>query len=334
MGSGAGPTGLAGPGPHPRTGRRASDAGRVRRLRVPLLRRGPTIVNAIRARMGDRVRFVFRHFPLTTVHPYATAGGRGGRGGGRPGQVLGDARHAVRETSSGSPRRISWRTPRRSAWTSTAFSAELAEHVHAPRSGGLHQRRAQRRERHADLLHQRRAPRRLLGRREPAGRPAEGSRESVGRRSDALTPSTVDARGAASPSQPRSLHIVGVTAVRAVLPRRRGPRRRQGGPQALQRLRQSQDLRSPAPRRGRGQGQRPRHHRAVRPADHQGAAGEHSRVPEAGRGDRAAAHPGLSDGAPAARPRLQRRDRGPAARGRGRPQRRARPHLQDHRSRS
>jgi protein-disulfide isomerase len=29
------------------------------------------ITNAIRARMGDGLRFVFRHFPLTTVHPHA-----------------------------------------------------------------------------------------------------------------------------------------------------------------------------------------------------------------------------------------------------------------------
>jgi protein-disulfide isomerase len=29
------------------------------------------ITNAIRLHMGDQLRFVFRHFPLTTVHPHA-----------------------------------------------------------------------------------------------------------------------------------------------------------------------------------------------------------------------------------------------------------------------
>jgi protein-disulfide isomerase len=30
-----------------------------------------SIVAAVRQQMGERLRFVFRHFPLTTVHPYA-----------------------------------------------------------------------------------------------------------------------------------------------------------------------------------------------------------------------------------------------------------------------
>ena len=31
------------------------------------------IVNQLRARMGDRMRFVFRHFPQSAVHPHASA---------------------------------------------------------------------------------------------------------------------------------------------------------------------------------------------------------------------------------------------------------------------
>ena len=56
------------------------------------------VVQAIQARLPDgALRFVFRHFPLTTVaSPRPTRGGGGGGGGG-PGAVLGDARHAVRQ---------------------------------------------------------------------------------------------------------------------------------------------------------------------------------------------------------------------------------------------
>jgi len=56
--------------------------------------------------------------------------------------------------------------------------------------------------------------------------------------------------------------------------------------------------------------------------------------PEARRGNPARAHPGSPDDAPATRPGLRRGDRGPAPRGRGRPQCGARPHLQNHRSKS
>ena len=58
--------------PHPGPGRRAGDAGRVRRLPVPVLRRRRyPIVQEAQARLGDRMRFVFRNFPITTSHQYA-----------------------------------------------------------------------------------------------------------------------------------------------------------------------------------------------------------------------------------------------------------------------
>jgi protein-disulfide isomerase len=37
----------------------------------PFCANAASVVNAIEARMGSQVRFVFRHFPLTSVHPYA-----------------------------------------------------------------------------------------------------------------------------------------------------------------------------------------------------------------------------------------------------------------------
>ena len=47
--------------------------------------------------------------------------------------------------------------------------------------------------------------------------------------------------------------------------------------------------------------ERPRRHRAVGPAGHQGPAGEHACVPAARGGDRAAADSGVAGGQPAAR---------------------------------
>jgi len=49
------------------------------------------IVSAIQAHMAAELRFVFRHFPMTTNSSACPAGGGGGRGRGCPGKVLGDA---------------------------------------------------------------------------------------------------------------------------------------------------------------------------------------------------------------------------------------------------
>jgi len=49
------------------------------------------MVKELELRAGNLMRFVFRHFPLTTVHPHAERA-RGSDGGCRgAGQVLGDA---------------------------------------------------------------------------------------------------------------------------------------------------------------------------------------------------------------------------------------------------
>ena len=37
----------------------------------PYTRRAMPLVRAVEERLGDRVRFVFRHFPLVEIHPHA-----------------------------------------------------------------------------------------------------------------------------------------------------------------------------------------------------------------------------------------------------------------------
>ena len=55
-----------------RAGRCAGDPGRVRRLRVPLLRAGlPDRQSSSRSASATGSRFVFRNFPLTQMHPEA-----------------------------------------------------------------------------------------------------------------------------------------------------------------------------------------------------------------------------------------------------------------------
>jgi len=44
------------------------------------------IVNAVREEMGDDLRFVFRHFPITTIHPYAEGAAEAAEAAGAQGQ--------------------------------------------------------------------------------------------------------------------------------------------------------------------------------------------------------------------------------------------------------
>ena len=109
--------------------------------------------------LGDELRYVFRHLPLTDVHPNAQLAAEAAEAAARPGRVLGDARPAARPTRASSRLATSTATPRRWASTSTRFSDDLRRRRYAPRvAEDVAERRRQRRLRHADVLHQRPPP--------------------------------------------------------------------------------------------------------------------------------------------------------------------------------
>ena len=82
--------------------------------------------------MGERLRFVFRNFPLTTSHPHAEQAAEAAEGAGGAGPLLGDARHAYENQ-----RHLEDENLRAYAeqlgLDVERFGNELAEHVHAPR---------------------------------------------------------------------------------------------------------------------------------------------------------------------------------------------------------
>ena len=87
---------------------------RVRRLRVPVLRPAEPVVRDLLS--DDDIRYVWRHLPLTDVHPAGAARRRGGRGGGGAGRVLADARPAAAPPGRPASSTTWCATPRSSAW--------------------------------------------------------------------------------------------------------------------------------------------------------------------------------------------------------------------------
>jgi hypothetical protein len=86
----------------PATG--AGDDRRVRRLRVWFCARGHETLEKLRKRYGDKLRVVFKHFPLS-FHGHAFLAARAAAGGRGGGQVLGVPRPAVRRRGRSSTRR-------------------------------------------------------------------------------------------------------------------------------------------------------------------------------------------------------------------------------------
>ena len=109
---------------------RAGRRGRVRRFRVSELQgRGHRRRNLLLERFPNRMRFIFRHFPLEEAHPHALLAAEAAEAAGGAGQILADARSAVPQSGASEGRgsiplcranwAATWRaTPRR--WTITS----------------------------------------------------------------------------------------------------------------------------------------------------------------------------------------------------------------------
>jgi protein-disulfide isomerase len=90
------------------------------------------IIDAVQARMGPALCFVFRHFPLTTIHPRAEPAAEAAEAAGAQGKfwAMHDVLFENQEQLAG---------PHLLAYAETLdldlalFAGDLAEHVHAPK---------------------------------------------------------------------------------------------------------------------------------------------------------------------------------------------------------
>jgi protein-disulfide isomerase len=90
------------------------------------------IVNAVQARMANRLCFVYRHFPLTTLHPHAQLAAEAAEAAGAQKEFW--AMHDVlfeNQQQLDPPYLLAYAEAL--GLDTGRFSAELAEHVHAPK---------------------------------------------------------------------------------------------------------------------------------------------------------------------------------------------------------
>ena len=98
----------------------------------PNCKQAAPVVKLLLGRFADRVRFVYRHFPLEEVHPHALRAAEAAECCRRAGQVLADARSAVRQPAapeaSGAPR-----LRRAAAARHDALHLDMDDHVYLQR---------------------------------------------------------------------------------------------------------------------------------------------------------------------------------------------------------
>jgi protein-disulfide isomerase len=90
------------------------------------------IVKELQARMGDRLRFVFRNFPISTSHPHAEQAAEAAEAAAAQGRCW-----EMHDTLYENQRRLRDQDLRsyaeRLELNVERFASELAEHIHAPR---------------------------------------------------------------------------------------------------------------------------------------------------------------------------------------------------------
>ena len=62
----------------------------------PYCGQAEVVIRELLDEFGDELRYVWRHLPLSDVHPNAQMAAEAAEAAARPGGVLGDARHAAR----------------------------------------------------------------------------------------------------------------------------------------------------------------------------------------------------------------------------------------------
>jgi hypothetical protein len=132
------------------------------------------IIKQAQERLGDRLRFVFRNFPITTSHPHSEQAAEAAEAAAAQGKFWEMHDHLYEHQQ-----RLTY--PELHGYAQALgldverFDRELGEHVHADRVREDFMSSPQRRQRHAELLRQRRQVRRRLQPRD-AGRRARARR--------------------------------------------------------------------------------------------------------------------------------------------------------------